>query len=67
MYSTLFNQTQLNNYKLAQILNVYITSIIQYRKTKTINYERLFEFMRKLEIKEFEFDNGKIKINVKIK
>jgi len=66
MYSTLFNQTLHNNYKLAQILNVSITQVIQYRKTKTINYERLFEFMQKLEIKEFEFDNGKIKINVKI-
>jgi len=66
MYSTLFNQTQLNNYKLAQILNVSITQVIQYRKTKTINYERLFEFMQKLEIKEFEFYNGKIKINVKV-
>jgi hypothetical protein len=66
MYSTLFNQTQLNNYKLAQILNVSITQVIQYRKTKTINYERLFEFMQKLEIKEFNFDNGKIKINVKL-
>jgi hypothetical protein len=66
MYSHLFNQTQLNNYKLAQILNVSITQVIQYRKTKTINYERLFEFMQKLEIKEFEFDNGKIKVSIKI-
>ncbi len=66
MYSHLFNQTQLNNYKLAQILNVSITQVIQYRKSKTINYERLFEFMQKLEIKEFEYDNGKIKINVKL-
>jgi hypothetical protein len=66
MYSQLFNQTQLNNYKLAQILNVSITQVIQYRKSKTINYERLFKFMQKLEIKEFNFDNGKIKINVKL-
>jgi hypothetical protein len=66
MYSHLFNQTQLNNYKLAQILNVSITQVIQYRKSKNVNYERLFEFMQKLEIKEFEFDNGKIKINVKL-
>jgi transcriptional regulator with XRE-family HTH domain len=66
MYSHLFNQTQLNNYKLAQILNVSITQIIQYRKSKNVNYERLFEFMQKLEIKEFEFNDGKIKINVKL-
>ena len=66
MYSHLFNQTQLNNYKLAQILNVSITQVIQYRKSKNVNYERLFEFMQKLEIKEFEFDNGKIKVSIKI-
>jgi hypothetical protein len=66
MYSQLFNQTQLNNYKLAQILNVSITQVIQYRKSKNVNYERLFEFMRKLEIKEFNFDDGKIKIKVKL-
>jgi hypothetical protein len=66
MYSQLFNQTQLNNYKLAQILNVSITQVIQYRKSKNVNYERLFEFMQKLEIKEFEFDNGKIKVSIKI-
>jgi len=66
MYSTLFNKTPHNNYKLAQILNVSITQVIQYRKSKTINYERLFEFMQKLEIKEFEYNNGKIKINVKV-
>jgi hypothetical protein len=66
MYSHLFNQTTHNNYKLAQILNVSITQVIQYRKSKNVNYERLFEFMQKLEIKEFEFDNGKIKINVKL-
>jgi hypothetical protein len=66
MYSTLFNQTPYTNYKLAQILNVSITQVIQYRKSKNVNYERLFEFMQKLEIKEFEFDNGKIKINVKL-
>jgi hypothetical protein len=66
IYSHLFNQTQLNNYKLAQILNVSITQVIQYRKSKTINYERLFEFMQKLEIKEFDFDNGKIKVSIKI-
>ena len=62
MYSHLFNQTPHNNYKLAQILNVSITQVIQYRKSKNVNYERLFEFMQKLEIKEFQFDNGKIKI-----
>jgi hypothetical protein len=66
MYSTLFNQTPHTNYKLAQILNVSITQLIQYRKSKNINYERLFEFMQKLEIKEFEFNDGKIKINVKL-
>jgi len=66
MYSTLFNQTPHNNYKLAQILNVSITQVIQYRKTKNVNLERLFEFMQKLEIKEFNFNNGKIKINVKL-
>ena len=66
MYSHLFNQTPHNNYKLAQILNVSITQVIQYRKSKNVNYERLFEFMQKLEIKEFEFNNGKIKINVKL-
>jgi hypothetical protein len=66
MYSHLFNQTPHNNYKLAQILNVSITSVIQYRKSKNVNYERLFEFMKKLEIKEFEFDNGKIKVSIKI-
>ncbi len=66
MYNHLFNQTQLNNYKLAQILNVSITQVIQYRKSKNVNYERLKEFMQKLEIKEFNFDNGKIKINVKL-
>jgi transcriptional regulator with XRE-family HTH domain len=66
MYSHLFNQTQLNNYKLAQILNVSITQLIQYRKSKNINYERLFEFMQKLEIKEFEFKDGNKKINVKL-
>jgi hypothetical protein len=66
MYSHLFNKTQLNNYKLAQTLNVSITQIIQYRKSKNVNYERLFEFMQKLEIKEFEFNNGKIKINMKL-
>ena len=62
MYSHLFNQTPHNNYKLAQILNVSITQVIQYRKSKNVNLERLFEFMQKLEIKEFQFDNGKIKI-----
>jgi hypothetical protein len=66
MYSHLFNQTPHNNYKLAQILNVSITQVIQYRKSKNVNYERLFEFMQKLEIKEFEFDNGKIKVSIKI-
>ena len=66
MYSQLFNQTPHNNYKLAQILNVSITQVIQYRKSKNVNLERLFEFMQKLEIKEFEFNNGKIKINVKL-
>jgi predicted transcriptional regulator len=62
MYSHLFNQTPYNNYRIAQILNISITQVIQYRKSKNFNYERLFEFMQKLEIKEFEFDNGKIKI-----
>jgi hypothetical protein len=66
MYSHLFNQTQLNNYKLAQILNVSITQVIQYRKSKNVNYERLFDFMQKLEIKEFEFNDGKIKVSIKI-
>jgi hypothetical protein len=66
MYSNLFNQTPHTNYKLAQILNVSITQVIQYRKSKNFNYERLFEFMQKLEIKEFEFDNGKIKVSIKI-
>jgi|688.fasta_scaffold171842_5 hypothetical protein len=66
MYSHLFNQTSHTNYKLAQILNVSITQVIQYRKSKNVNYERLFEFMQKLEIKEFEFDNGKIKVSIKI-
>ena len=66
MYYHLFNQTQLNNYKLAQILNVSITQVIQYRKSKNVNYERLFEFMQKLEIKEFEFNDGKIKVSIKI-
>jgi hypothetical protein len=66
MYSHLFNQTPHTNYKLAQILNVSITQVIQYRKSKNVNYERLFEFMQKLEIKEFEFDNGKIKVSIKI-
>ena len=65
MYYHLFNQTPHNNYKLAQILNVSITQVIQYRKSKTINYELLFEFIKKLEIKEFEFNNDKIKILVK--
>ena len=62
MYSTLFNQTHHTDYKLAKILNVSITQVIQYKKSKNVNYERLFEFMQKLNIKEFEFDNGKIKI-----
>ena len=66
MYSHLFNQTPHNNYKLAQILNVSITQVIQYRKSKNVNYERLFEFMQKLKIKDFEFDNGKIKVSIKI-
>jgi hypothetical protein len=66
MYSQLFNQTQLNNYKLAQILNISITQVIQYKKSKNVNYESLFYFMQKLEIKEFEFNDGKIKINVKL-
>jgi hypothetical protein len=39
---------------------------VQYRKSKNINYERLFEFMQKLEIKEFEFNDGNKKINVKL-
>jgi hypothetical protein len=66
IYNHLFNQTQLNNYKLGQILNVSTTQVIQYRKSKNFNYERLFEFMQKLKIKDFEFDNGKIKVSIKI-
>jgi hypothetical protein len=67
MYSNLFNQTPHTDYRIAQILNVSITQVIQYRKSKTINYERLFEFMQKLKIKEFEYQNNQISINIKIK
>jgi hypothetical protein len=66
MYSHIFNQTPHGDYRIAQILNVSITQVIQYRKSKTINLERLFEFMQKLEIKEFEFNDGKIKVSIKI-
>jgi len=66
MYNHLFNQTPHSTYKLAQILNVSVSSVISFRKSKNVNYERLFEFMIKLEIKEFEFNNGKSKINVKV-
>jgi hypothetical protein len=64
MYNHLFNQTQLNNYKLAQILNVSVTQVIQYRKTKTINLERLFEFMVKLNVLELESEDKKVKIKL---
>jgi len=67
MYNHLFNQTPHSTYKLAQILNVSFSSVISFRKSKNVNYERLFEFMRKLEIKEFEYQNNQISINIKIK
>jgi len=62
IYSQLFNQTQLNNYKLGQILNVSTTQVIQYRKSKNINYERLIEFMQKLNIKKLEYEQIKIEL-----
>lgn len=62
IYNTLFNLTPHTNYKLGQILNVSTTQVIQYRKSKKINYERLIEFMVKLEIKRFEFNNLKIEL-----
>jgi hypothetical protein len=62
IYNHLFNLTQLNNYKLGQILNVSTSSIISFRKSKTINYERLIEFMIKLNIKKLEYKQIKIEL-----
>lgn len=62
IYNLLFNLTPFTNYKLGQILNVSTTQIIQYRKSKTINYERLIEFMVKLNIKKLEYNNLKIEL-----
>lgn len=62
IYNHLFNQTNHSNYKLGQILNVSTTQVIQYRKSKTINYERLIEFMVKLNINKLEYKQIKIEL-----
>jgi hypothetical protein len=62
IYNALFNLTPFTNYKLGQILNVSTSSVISFRKSKTINYERLKSFMIKLEIKKFEYDKLKIEL-----
>jgi hypothetical protein len=62
IYNHLFNQTQLNNYKLGQILNVSTSSVISFRKSKNVNYERLIDFMVKLNIKILEYEQIKIEL-----
>lgn len=62
IYNHLFNQTSYTNYKLGQILNVSTTQVIQYRKSKNVNYERLIQFMVKLKIKKLEYEKIKIEL-----
>jgi len=62
IYNHLFNQTNHSNYKLGQILNVSTTQVIQYRKSKNVNYERLIEFMAKLNINKLEYEQIKIEL-----
>jgi len=62
IYNTLFNLTPHTNYRLGVILNVNPKQVTQYRKTKTINYERLKSFMMKLNIKKLEYENLKIEL-----
>jgi len=62
IYNHLFNQTPFTNYKLGQILNVSTTQVIQYRKSKNVNYERLIEFMVKLNINKLEYEQIKIEL-----
>jgi len=62
IYSHLFNLTNHSNYKLGQILNVSTTQVIQYRKSKNVNYERLIEFMVKLNINKLEYEQIKIEL-----
>lgn len=62
IYNHLFNQTHYTNYKLGQILNVSTSSIISFRKSKNVNYERLIEFMQKLNINKLEYEQIKIEL-----
>jgi hypothetical protein len=62
IYNHLFNLTHHTDYRLGVILNVNPKQVTQYRKTKTINYERLKSFMIKLEIYKFEYENLKIEL-----
>jgi hypothetical protein len=62
IYNSLFNLTPYTNYKLGIILKVSTTQVIQYRKSKTINYERLIQFMVKLNINKLEYEQLKIEL-----
>jgi hypothetical protein len=62
IYNALFNLTPFTNYKLGQILNVSTSSIISFRKSKNVNYERLIDFMVKLNIKILEYEQIKIEL-----
>ena len=65
MYNELFNLTPYNTYRIAQMLNVSCSTVVTYRKRKSIDIEQFISFMRILGIDKFVSENNNFKLEIK--